>query len=653
MTDSDFIFDAMVDAAAPDPPYTVSEWADLNRVLSSKSSAEPGKWRTARTPYLREIMDCLSSYSPIREVNFMKGVQIGASESGFNFVGYVIEHAPGPMMYVLPTIDLVKKFSKTRIDPMITASPSLSEKIRPARARDSGNTIFEKDFDGGILVLVGANSGSGLRGTPVRYLVLDEVDGYPHSADDDGDPVTLATDRTRAHTARRKIFRLSTPLLKETSRIGPAFREGDQRYYHVRCQKCGTAQPISWSRIKWEVDSDGLVVRDSVAFVCDAADPETGEVCDHRHYEHNKEALIAEENGAAWVPTAMAKKANVRSYHLSALYSPWYPWADIVERFLNDKQDPAKLQTFVNNVLGEEWEDLQGDKLDPDSLLAKREDFAGVPERVAALTCGVDVQPDRLELEVVGWGRDEESWSVDYQVIPGDPSDLEVWDQLDDYLQQRFNHPKIAGGLKILATCIDTGGANTQDAYRFVRPREGRRIWGIKGKEGSRPVWPKKPTRNNKGRINLYIVGVDTAKEVVTARLTKTGAHVSGPGACHFPLDRDKDYFEQMTAETKVTRFVKGFKVVSWQKPDHARNEAFDCRVYAYAALQGLVLGGFHLNRVAKRLEPANDEEAETVAPAPKAPEPEASQAAPMTPPARNGIKAKKKRGAVSSPFMR
>lgn len=647
MDDFDFLFNDGVEAVEPDPPWTVSEWADEERFLTSVSSSEPGKWRTSRTPYLREIMDSQSVYSTVEVTALMKGVQVGASEAGFNMVGYTIHHAPGPLMYVLPTIAMAKKFSKTRIDPMIAESPELAARISPARARDSGNTIEQKDFDGGALFMAGANSGSGLRGSPVSRLVLDEVDAYPPSADEEGDPAMLAIKRT-ANFPRRKIFVASSPKLKENSRILKFFQQGDQRYYNVRCEKCGKLQPITWAKIKWQPGKP-----ETAGFECDGFDDETGEICGHLHKESRKKFLLAEENGAAWVPTAEPERPNIRSYHLSALYSPWYKWSECVQEFLAAKGDPSLMQIFVNTVLGEAWDHLGGDKLDPDSLLAKREVFTGVPARVAALTCGVDVQPDRLEAETVGWGRDEESWSVDYQVFPGDPSSLEVWDQLDEYLSQRWDHPVLPGGLKILATCVDTGGANTQDAYRFVRPREGRRIWGIKGKEGVRPVWPKKPSRNNKGRINLFLVGVDTAKDVITARLSKTGPEASGPGACHFPMDRDKEYFQQLTAETKVTRYVKGFKIVEWHKPDHARNEALDCRVYAYAALQGLVLGGYHLNRSAKRLDPVSEDDTSPVSPLP-APRPDPpSQAAPMTPHAKSGIKPKKKRAVVVSPFVR
>ncbi len=653
----------MAGALRPDPPWTVSQWADKNRVLASVTSAEPGRWRTSRTPYLQEIMDNMSAYSPVEKQSVMKGVQIGMSEAGFNLVGYTIHHSPGPMMYVMPSLDMMKKFSKTRIDPMIEASPALSSRIAPSRSKDSGNTIFSKDFDGGVLVMTGANSGSGLRGLPIRTLVLDEVDGYPASAGEDGDPVTLAIDRTSTFK-RRKIFLLSTPVLKESSRIGAAFREGDQRFYNVACERCGTRQVITWKSIQWLRGEAGEHLPETAAFVCQAHDPETGELCEHRHGEHRKGALLA---AGRWVPTAVASEPNVRSYHLSALYSPWYTWEKCVRRFLAIKGDPARMQPFTNNVLGEEWEDLGGERVDPESLMGKREAYKGAVSRVALLTCGVDVQPDRLELETVGWGRDEESWSVDVQVFVGDPSGLEVWLQLDDYLSRRWAHPGFEHGMPITATAIDTGGANTVDAYRFVGPREGRRVWGIKGKGGKYPVWPKKPSRNNKGKINLYSIGVDSAKEVISRRLAKAGPvpqGVSPAGACHFSEDLwDQDAFEQLTVERKRVRYVKGHAVVEWWKPDHARNERLDCRVYSYAALQGLILQGFNLNAEARRVAAlvearrlaAEEPEPATVDDA-REPEPEAAPqaASPVEPPRATTKRAKPRRRprVIASPYM-
>jgi len=346
-------------------------------------------------------------------------------------------------------------------------------------------------------------------------------------------------------------------------------------------------QPILWSQIKWPEGEP-----DKACFVC--------KECGTLHEEHTKPALLAEENGAHWKATAQSSRPNLRSYHISALYSPWYTWAECARDFLEAKDDPAKLQPFINTVLGEAWEDRSGEVMDTDSLYNAREDYPIVPPQVILLTCGVDVQPDRLELELVGWGRGEESWNIDYQILLGDPSSGEVWEALDEYLKQRWPHPAFEDGMPIMATCIDTGGSNTQSVYSYVRPREGRRIWGIKGYSGARPVWPRRPSKNNKGKINLFAIGVDSAKETITLRFKKVGADARGDGATHFHIHRDREYFEQLTAERKITRFSKGFKVVSWEKGEKDRNEAFDCRVYAYAALQGLLTRA-NLDALAKR----------------------------------------------------
>ena len=599
LSDHDWALTVLCEESRPDAAVTVSEWADEHRVLSSKASAEPGLWRTDRTPYLREIMDALSSYSTVETVVVMKGAQVGMSEAGLNFIGYCVHHAPGPALYVMPTVETVKRISKTRLDPMIEASPVLQERIPPARSRDASNTMFAKEFLGGVLILTGANSASALRSSPIRYLVLDEVDAYPANVDDEGDPVTLAIKRSDTFL-RRKIFMLSTPGVKGFSRIGKAFREGDQRWFHVACDACGERQPIVWSGIRWP---EGMP--EAAVFACRA--------CGHEHPEHRKTDLIA---GGSWLPTAEPKRAGLRSYHLSSLYSPWKSWGDCAVEFRaafgdDNRADPALLQPFVNTVLGEEWEDASGERVDAAGLMEVREDYLQVqadrlpvlPAKVACLTAGVDVQPDRIELEVVGWGRDEESWSIDFRVIPGDPSAPALWDELDATLLQRWPHLGAPDGLALAAVCVDTGGHNTMAAYEFVKPRQKRRVWGIKGAGDYRaPIWPKRPGRTNKGKIDLYSVGVHAAKDVIYKRLARTGPEFVGAGTCHFPADRDAGYFEQLTAEVKRTKFIRGFPVPFFWKPDHARNEALDCRVYAYAALHGLFALGFKLNATAEQI---------------------------------------------------
>ena len=252
LPDAATIHDAAFDRGLrPDPLLKVSEWADQHRRLSGKGAAEPGPWRTARTPYLREIMDCLSPSSPYERVVFMKGAQIGATECGNNWIGYVIHHAPGPMLAVLPTVEMAKRNSRQRIDPLIEDSEVLSQLVKPARSRDSGNTVLTKAFQGGLLAMTGANSAVGLRSMPVRYLFLDEVDGYPGDIDGEGDPVSLAEARTRTF-ARRKVFIVSTPTVKGVSRIEREFEASDQRRYFVPCPHCEFFQWLEFERLRWD-----------------------------------------------------------------------------------------------------------------------------------------------------------------------------------------------------------------------------------------------------------------------------------------------------------------------------------------------------------------------------------------------------------------
>lgn len=628
-------------ALRPDPPVTVSEWADTHRVLSSVASAEPGRWRTKRTPYLRAIMDDLSSYSTVQEVVVMKGAQVGLSEAGLNFVGYAIHHAPGPAMYVMPTVETVKRLSKTRLDPMIEASPALSERIAPSRSRDAGNTIFAKEYPGGALILTGANSAAGLRSMPIRQLVLDEVDAFPPSADDEGDPVNLAKARTQTF-ARRKILLLSTPTIKGFSRIGAAFREGNQRYYHVPCDGCGTLQPIFWQQIKWPKGEPEAAV-----FEC--------RECGHQHEEHRKGDLLSEARGAEWVPSAEPKRAGVRSYHLSSLYSPWKSWGECAVEFMAAKDDPPRLQVFVNTVLGEEWDEADSEAIDAEGLLARREEYAAVvPHEVALLTAAVDVQDDRLEFLLVGWGRDEESWAIEHRIISGDPSAPAVWATLDELLDQAWPHPSEPDkGMRIAATCVDTGGHHTQRAYEFCRGKSSRRIWPIKGRAGRHPIWPRRPSRNNKGKVPLFLIGVDAAKDTIVKRLPKMGQ--PGPGSPHYPMDFDAEFFEQLTAERRRTKYRAGQPILYWWKPDGARNEALDLSVYAYAALQGLIAMGLRLNLRARQVaERAADNIREGLAPAAAQKRPRVSgvEAAHEAPPSSDKKPRRKRNRVVRSSYM-
>lgn len=551
---------------------SVSEWADRYRVLASDTSAESGKWKTSRTPYLKEIMDCLSQNNTPKRVVFMKGAQIGGTEAGQNWIGYIIHHVPGPTLYVNPTIEMAKRVSKTRITPMIEKTRVLAKCVAAPKSRDTGNTILQKDFKGGYLVMVGANAPTGLRSSTIRYLFLDEVDAFPDEAGLEGDPVDLAIQRTATYR-NKKIFMVSTPTIKDASRIEQAFLEGDQRYYHVPCPKCGHYQVLQWRNIVF--DSKNLT---EACYCC--------ENCKAHWHDWQKDEIFRRGHWIAKKPY----NTDIASFHLSSLYSPhgWTSWTDIAREFLESKSDPSRLQVWTNTKLAESWEDMAGEKIDPTNLMVRREVFGDLlPAGVAVLTAGVDVQDNRLEVEIVGWGRAEESWSIDYLVLYGDPSTPELWTQLDAVLARKYPHQKDIPDLGILACCVDSGGHYTDQVINYCFARAYLRVFAIKGDGGhGKPIWPATASKNWKTKKPVYVIGVNDAKDTLMRRL-----HTADCAGCwHFPIDREREWFEQLTNEIVRKKFVQGRLVREWRpRKEGVRTEALDCRVYAYAALRGIV----------------------------------------------------------------
>lgn len=580
----DAVQDTWCRSLMPEPQITVSEWADRHRVLPT-TNAEPGPWRTERVPYLREIMDALSTSTAIERVVFMKGAQTGGTEAGLNAIGYWIAHAPGVILTVWPTGDMVRRNSRTRIEPLIDGTPALRAKIAPARAKDPGNTVSQKEFTGGVLAMTGANSATGLRSLPVRYLVLDEVDAFPADADGEGDPVALAIQRTVTFRGRRKILLISTPTDAGTSRIEKAYAESDRRRYFVPCPHCGHMQPLHWRGVTWPEGEPRKAF-----YLCQ--DAECGGVIE----EYHKPGMLS---AGEWRATAESD-GRTAGFHLSALYSPFESWAEIAAEFVAVAKDPLRLRPWTNTKLGEPFEDRDSEAIEAVGFLSRLEDWGErLPEGVVAITVGVDVQGDRLELEIVGWGAGEESWSLGYEVLWGDPARPEIWAALDAELLRRFDHPR-AGSMGVRGICIDTGGHHTQTVYAFARDRRGRGVWGIKGRGGPGvPVWPRRPPKVREKVYTPFIVGVDAAKEIITARLRMSE---SGSGYCHFPVGRDLEYFRQLGAERIIRTYRKGVAVREWRKDPAVRNEAFDCRVYAYAALCAATAGGFRLADEAKRI---------------------------------------------------
>jgi phage terminase large subunit GpA-like protein len=567
---------ALMDGLRPEQPLTVSEWADKHRRLSSKASAEPGPWRTNRTPYLREPMDCLSSTSAVQRVVMMFAAQTGKTEAGANWLGYVIDHAPGPMLMVQPTVDMAKRLSKQRLESLINDTPVLSEKIAPARSRDSGNTMFSKEFPGGMMILTGANSATGLRSTPCRYIFCDEIDAFPSDVDGEGDPVSLAEKRATTF-ARRKILLTSTPTVKDFSRIEAEFERSDQRRFYVPCPCCNVMQWLKWPQLKWENNEPS-----TAAYEC--------EVCHERFAEIHKPAMLRRGEWRATAPS----NGKTAGFHLSGLYSPlgWLSWAEMVDDFLRAKTDAPMLKSFVNTRLAETWEEDFASKVSADGLLERCEHYeaAMVPDGGLALTVGVDVQDNRLAISVWAWGREEEGWLLDHQEIYGDPSRQELWKQLDEVVLREWPHA-VGRAMRPDVVAIDSGGHFTAEVYQYARERGRQGVVAIKGQsQRGKPPNGKgsKVDVNYQGRTlkrgaMVYLVGGDTVKTTLYGRLKH---NEQGAGFLHFHMGTTGEYFEQLTAEKQVLRYNRGgFPTREWVKKPSARNEALDCLVYAYAGL--------------------------------------------------------------------
>ncbi len=563
----------------PPPALTVSQWADANRILPGTNS-EPGPWRTERTPYLREIMDALSTESGVEVVVFMAGSQIGKTEAGLNWIGYLIDHAPGLAMAIMPTLDMVKRNVRTRIDPMIETTPALSRLIGPGKSKDAANNMQVKMFAGGQLVMTGANSASSLRSTPARYLCLDEVDAFPLIVDDEGDPVELAIRRTATFRSRRKILMVSTPTVKGFSRIDTAFENTDQRKFFVPCPECGHMAPITWARIKWPKGK-----RREAYLLCE----ECGGIAE----EHQKMSLLRK---GEWRATVECDNPTVRGYHLPGLYSPFESWAEQAIKHDEARKDPARLQVWTNTVLAETWEDLAAESLDPLTLRGRRGPMLDrVPKGAAVLTAGVDTQDNRLEVQVVAWGVGDECWIIRHEILMGDPSGPAVWQALEQFLTKEWACED-GPGVTIRATCVDTGGHHTASAYEFIRTRFHQRIWGIKGSSTpSAPPFPRRPSYKNAKAVPLFLIGTNALKDELAARLAKEG---DGPGTVHVVGNVPDDFFDQLTSERRHAKFIAGRPVRVWiPKSGSARSEAWDCLVYASAALHGLKQAGLSMEQ--------------------------------------------------------
>ena len=574
------------------PRQTISEWADANRKLSSESSAEPGDWNTSRAEYQRGIMDAISDIN-CTEVTIIASSQVGKTEMINNAVGFYIDKDPCPILLLQPNLDVAKSWSTDRLAPMLRDTPCLQGKV--SDSKDSGNTVLHKSFPGGHITMAGANSAASLASRPIRVVLLDEIDRYPISAGKEGDPVKLAIKRTTTFW-NRKIVKCSTPTIAGMSKIDQSFNQSDMRFFMVPCPHCGKEQRLEWANVKWDKKDSIEETAKTAAYVC----PHCGSLWN---------------DVERWHAISLGHWEATKPFHghagfsLWEGYSPWVKLEEIVQNFLEAKDDPEALKTFINTSLGQVWED-KGERIEDDKLLARRETYTSAPPEVVVITAGVDVQDDRLEVERIGWTANNQSYGMGKVVLLGDPTASRIWEELDELLQTPINHD-LVGEMQISACCIDSGYL-TQQVGKFCQERWNRRVWAIKGMPGEgRPILKRAPGKIKKLNLEFFLVGVDTVKDVVYSRLKIDDPQAAG--YCHFNMSYDDNHFKQLTAEEAKTSYIKGRKIRYYAlRPGRKRNEALDIFGYSLAALEGLKLSGLNLRRRWEKML-ARQEYAETV----------------------------------------
>lgn len=624
--------DAFIRGQLPPDRIDLDDWADEHRWINDKK----GRWFTSKVEISRGMMKAVNEVG-VRTITAMTCTQVAKTELILNTIGYFMHVDPAPILVVLPTDKSTKKFSNIRLARMLKSTPVLRNKVHESDRRSSKNTVTYKEFPGGEITMVGSKVPEDLASLPIRLCFMDEIDKFEESTGEEGDPVDLAEERMSTYTTNSLSIRTCSPTLKGMSRIEASYGSSDQRKPYVACPHCDGFQILKWANVKWDKDIHGQPKPKTASYSCKHCGVLWNEAerkrslksvqwrqtapffCDHCEHEsdpskwddNNKEGHWKQHReGQGHIFRAHCEDCGKgvcsnkhAGFWASKLYGPFRSMAYLVQKWIDAQGNIEKLKAFINMHLAETFEEA-GDHISSiDGLLGRREKYPQLPYEVGVITCGIDVQGSpvggntagRLEGEVIGWGKDEESWSLKHFVITGDPSQPYIWQKLEQELELPYIRED--GKLSyILAACIDLGGGYTQEVANFCRNKIERRVYPIRGVATvgrAHPVWPKKSGRTDKIQVPFYNVGVDAAKNTVFSRLLLTAGQA---GSCHFPIDRDADWFEQLTAERRVKKYKGTQLFYVWDNPKRARNEAFDCRVYGYAALCSLQSEGLSLN---------------------------------------------------------
>lgn len=587
---------------------TVSEWCEAYRVLGRSVSNISGPWRNSVTPYLPAIMDSLSVFATYQEVVFMKGTQIAATSGGENATGYWMHITPAPILIMYPTVNVAKRNSKRRLKPLIEDSPVLRKIVSPAKSRDGNNTILEKEFPGGNLLLCGANSPSDLRSVNIRFCIFDEIDEYPGDLADQGDPIEIAKKRTSSYDTNKKILYISTPTTKGNSHIETLFLETDQHYLYVPCPHCAPDAPVTPKGFKNQfaaAPAPGYqkLVLEQFRFTEGNPDAVFYEClhCKKEIHNHHKSFMLPR---GVWIPDKPELSNEKRiGFHLSAFYSPigFYSWQSMAYDYEQAKKDPIKMKTFVQTTEGMPFEEEGAQP--PYRTLFERymESYqqGTIPDEVCFLTAGIDVQRDRVEIEIVGWGKGQRSYSIDYMQLLGRPEESAVWLEVQKVLNNRWVR-KTDGMIFGLSMTFIDAGYSTNEVFAFCLRMGMNKILPCRGLDTQKtPISSPKAVylkRDGKKAEELMHITINTDyyKSSIYAFLTLQRDDVLGPEKyCHFPREYQLEHYRRLTAEKKITApGVRGYDKPIWKK-EYPRNEQLDCRVYAMAAATLLGIDAF------------------------------------------------------------
>lgn len=610
---------------SPPPLVSVDEWADTRRYLGREESRIVGQFDTSAVEVCRGPMRAVTEPG-VRKVTVLSSAQLMKTTTILNTLGYLIDYDPCPILLYQPTDKDCADFASDKINPMLRNTPSLTSAFGGKRAltvKSNENQVTKKRFRGGFYTLLHAGSANSFSSRSVRAVLFDEIDKY--AALKAGDPIALGEKRTETYEDSRIIIVVSTPRETGTSRIEASYAASDQRKAYVTCPHCGEDDHLRWEDVQWQKDESGRGLPETAHIFC--------KTCGTGWEEHERHKLLSTKGAISWRQTRpftccgknqrpeetkkwvdngwvhraactecgrLAVSNEHAGFRASALYTTFRSLTAIVKDWLDAQGDRSKLRHFVNEVLAETFEadDQQTHFEAKPEMLATRVEvpWDKVPAGVKYITLGGDNQTGeangttdqtraRLECEVVGWGDGDESWSLGYHIIPGDPATSEPCEALDEILLKPFETDD-GRTLRIQAACIDAGGHHLASVSDFCGKRTKRRVWMVRGASeaaGTRQrPWPKMHT-TAKGGGRLYMIGTQALKDRIADMIS---AEKPGPLYMHVPADRPESWHLQMTAEKRVIFQSQGRMRTQW-KPIRARNEALDCRVYALAALEG------------------------------------------------------------------